>query len=112
MDDAELRQQLRAILDVERADSVDWPLVQQLSVELSERLSEAKDFDVPHLVYHYLHDADIRERDIEYADDQRAGIQLYVATGAREHLESRGVSPWSCLIVVGVLVAAVVWLLN
>jgi hypothetical protein len=112
MNDAELRTRLWAILDLEAADPVDWEQVDQLINDLSERLSQASGYEPPHLVHHYLDDSDIREKDSDYAEAQRADIRRFVETGDREPLESRSVSPWSCLLILGLLVALTVWFLS
>ncbi|HEY0629355.1 MAG TPA: hypothetical protein VGD23_08505, partial [Sphingomicrobium sp.] len=109
MDDAELRQLLRAILDLEGADPVDWTRVQQLSADLDQRLAQASEYDPPHLVFHYLDDSDIRQRDSAYAETQRAEIRRFVETGEREQLESRPVPRWLLLIILGLLAAVAFW---
>jgi hypothetical protein len=109
MDDDKLRQRLRIILDLEVADPVDWALVQQLSADLLGQLSESSEYEPPHLVHHYLDDADIRERDSKYGEAQRAEIRRFVETGDREVVESSPMPPWPCLLVFALLVALTVW---
>jgi hypothetical protein len=111
MDDAELRNQLRAILDLEAADPVNWTLVYQRSADVLQSMSQSSNYEPPHLVRHFLDDADIREKDSEYAEDQRASIRRFVETGDREPLESEAASAWPYLVVVGLVTAMVAWLL-
>ncbi len=63
-------------------------------------------------MHHFLDDADIRQKDKEYGDAQRAEISRFVDTGVREHLESRSVSPLPFVLVAGVCVAVLIWALS
>ena len=78
MNQAELQNRLRTILDVETAEPVDWARVQELSADLLRQILQSPEIEPPHFVYHYLADADIRERDLEYADIQRAELREIV----------------------------------
>ena len=69
--DAGLRQHLQAILDLEAADPVDWAQVQKLSSDTLPRISQRSGNGPPPFVYHYLADADLRQKDAEYAEMQR-----------------------------------------
>ena len=95
MDTATLRQQLTDILNEEERPRVDWNAVQGLCRKLSDDLDNLPDPDCPHIVYHFLSDADIREKDADYGRGQRVEIRRFAETG--ECNDSKPVSGRSCL---------------
>jgi hypothetical protein len=113
MDTATLRQRLTDILDEEERPSVDWNAVQTLCLRLSDDLDNHPNPDCPHIVYHFLSDADIREKDADYGRGQRVEIRRFAETG--ECNDSKPVSGRSCLFVAlaaAVAAAVALWLLN
>ncbi len=107
MDEPELRRRLKPILEAEERG--DWAVVDRLSDDLNRELFEQR-FNAPEVVDHYLDDADIREHDSRYGEGQRRKVRRYVDTG--EHDDGTRVPPWSCVLVLGVIIAAVIWLLK
>ncbi len=112
MDKAELQQRVATILAEEERENPDWLRIAGLCEALDERLRNEPDTDFPDSVYHFVDDADIRQRDELYAEWQRDLVRRYVETGEMtEHAPSVEVPWWGCLLLVGVLVGVVVWLL-
>jgi hypothetical protein len=102
----ELRSRLAVILAVEEREPTDWIEVERLASELQKELpSEA----TPHVVYHYLDDADIRSRDNEYGARQRQEVRRYVDLG--EFDDSAPISWWGCALILLAGAGVVMWLL-
>ena len=97
MDTATLRQRLTDILNEEEGPNVDWNAVEELCRKLSDDLDNQPNPDCPHIVYHFLSDADIREKDAEYGQGQRLEIRRFADTG--ECNDSKPVSGRGCLLV-------------
>lgn len=111
MDTATLRQRLTDILDAEEGPTVDWNAVEGLCVRLSDDLRSDPTAECPHVVYHFLSDADIRQKDADYGREQRLEIRRFAETG--ECNDSKPISGHSCLFVALAGVAAlVIWLLR
>ncbi len=110
MDTADLRQRLGAILREEERSDVDWEGVEGLCEELGQDLDGQADLNCPHIVYHFLSDADIRAKDADYGRGQRVEIRRFVETG--ECNDSKPVSAWGCLAVIAAVGALLVWLLR
>lgn len=76
----ELQADLRAILAAEVQPLVDWVTVEALCLSTIERLNTEGQPDFPHdVVYHFLDDADIRQRDASYAKLQRERLVTWLA---------------------------------
>jgi hypothetical protein len=56
-----------------------------------------------------LSDADIRVRDVAYADSQREAVRRYVQTG--QFQPSQAIPWWGCLLMRAVPSAGLAWLL-
>ena len=68
----ELQSALRAILEAERADGVDWVEVQALCRRTRDRLEQESPPDyTDEFVYVFLDDAHLRQEDEDYAQMQR-----------------------------------------
>jgi hypothetical protein len=68
----ELQSALRAILEAERADRVDWVEVQALCRRTRDRLQQESPPDyTDEFVYVFLDDARLRQEDEDYAQVQR-----------------------------------------
>ena len=112
MEHSELRQKLAVILAEEEGYNPDWSHVAARCAELEERLRTEPETEYPDAVWHYVDDADVREKDEQYAAWQRSLIWDYVNTGAMvEHAPSVRVPWWGCVIIVLAPVAIVAWLL-
>jgi len=69
---AELQAELCAILAAEELSRIDWEAVQKRCLQVIERLKVEASPDYPHdLVYHFLDDVDVRQKDSLYAARQR-----------------------------------------
>ena len=113
MEHVELRQKLAVILEAEEGRNPDWSRVAALCEQLEERLRTEPETEYPDAVWHYVDDADVREKDEIYAAWQRGLISEYVNTGAMvEHAPSVGVPWWGCALIVLAPVAIVAWLLR
>jgi hypothetical protein len=94
MDTATLRHRLTDILDEEERSNVDWKAVERLCMALSADLQDQPDSECPHIVYHFLSDADIRAKDARYGQGQRTEIRRFADTG--EYYDSRPMSGRGC----------------
>ena len=113
MDTLTLRQRLTDILNEEERLSVDWNAVQGLCTKLSNDLDNQSSPDCPHIVYHFLADGDIREKDVDYGRGQRVEIRRFAETGECE--DSKPVSGRSCLAIAIAIVcvgALLFWMLR
>jgi hypothetical protein len=108
MDQSELRERLRPILEAE--EHGDWVQVDQLSDDLNRELMDQNFENSPEIVNHYLDDADTREKDGRYGETQRQQVRRFVDTG--EYKESTPIPLWSCGVVAVLITAVVVWLLK
>lgn len=112
MEHVELRQRLAAILDEEEGYDPDWSHVAAQCEELNERLRTEPETEYPDAVWHYLDDADIRDKDPKYAAWQRGLIREYVKTGAMvEHAGSIKLPWWGCVVIVFAPLAVAGWFL-
>jgi hypothetical protein len=77
---AELQAELCAILAAEELSRIDWEAVQKRCLQVIERLNVEAEPDYPHdLVYHFLDDVDIRQKDPLYAARQREQLGNWLA---------------------------------
>jgi hypothetical protein len=75
----ELQSALRAILEAERADGVDWVEVQALCRRTRDRLQQESPPDyTDEFVYVFLDDAHLRQEDKEYAQVQRERLSNWL----------------------------------
>ena len=64
----ELKADLRTILEGETKSAIDWNRVEELCLGVIRRLNAEPKADYPHdVVYHFLDDADVRQKDDGYA---------------------------------------------
>jgi hypothetical protein len=63
MDTTALRQRLDDILREEERSDVDWGAVERMCEKLDEDLDGQPELDCPHIVFHFLSDADIRAKE-------------------------------------------------
>ena len=76
----ELRSDLRTILAEEQRKPVDWQKVEELCVQVVDRLNTEPEPAYPHdVVYHFLEDADARQKSLRYADEQREKLRTWLA---------------------------------
>lgn len=105
----ELRRQVGAILDAEERDPADWSQVERLIDQLEQQLCAEPGSECPEVVWHYLSDADIRALDHAFAAQQRQAVRRFVETG--EYTDGTRVSPWTCALVLAVVVGGLLlWL--
>ncbi|WP_426692948.1 hypothetical protein ACMC5O_002467 [Sphingomonas sediminicola] len=107
MNTATLRQRLIAILNEEERPNVDWHAVEDLCTKLSDDLENHPNQDCPHIVHHFLADADIRAKDAEYGRKQRVEIRRFADTGECD--DSKPVSGRGCLAVAIVCLGALLF---
>lgn len=103
MNTDDLRRQVGAILNAEESEPADWSQVERLSDELEQQLRSEPGSECPEVVWHYLSDVDLRIRDNAYGAQQREIVRHFVDTG--EYNDGTLVSPWTCALVVAVLLA-------
>ena len=108
IDQAELRQRLRPILEAE--DRGDWDRVDKLSDELNRELISQNFEYSPEIVNQYLDDADIREKDEQYGEAQRRRVRHFADTG--EFQDSTPIPLWTCGLVAVLMIAVLIWLLK
>ena len=74
---SDLLREVRAVLAAELAGELAGPALIKRCTEVARLVQQnyAGEPDVPHEVWHYLHDADIRVRDSEYANVQLERIK-------------------------------------
>lgn len=113
MDTVTLRQRLAAILDEEERPDADWNRIDNLCERLSDDLANSRNSGCPHIVYHFLSDADIRAKDAEYGREQRVEIRRFAETGECD--DSTPLRTRSCFAIAAVglgLGALIYWLLS
>lgn len=72
----ELRTELAAILALEEQSPTDWHQVEARCLRTIERLTKEPEPSYPHeVVYHYLDDPDVRQKDSGYAKGQRERLR-------------------------------------
>jgi len=78
----ELRSALQTILDAEERADVDWALVEELCLGAIKRLvTEEPPPDYPYdIVFHFLDDPDVRQKDERYAEVQRQRVRAWLQT--------------------------------
>ena len=75
----ELRGDLHAILAAEEQPNIDWPMVEVMCLRAIDRLNSEGQPEFPYeIVYHFLDDADIRQRDASYAEVQRERLMTWL----------------------------------
>lgn len=75
----ELKASLRAILTAEEQPEVDWATVERLCLATLHRLNSEVAPDYPYdVVYHFLDDADVRQKDGGYARVQRERLAAWL----------------------------------
>ena len=111
MDTTALRQRLGDILREEERSDVDWGAVERMCEELDQDLDGQPDLDCPHIVFHFLSDADIRAKEPDYARGQRVEILRFVETG--ECNDSKPVRSWGCFAALAAAIGALLfWLFS
>lgn len=76
----ELKSDLCTILAEEQREPVDWQKVEELCVQVVDRLNTEPEPAYPHdVVYHFLEDADARQKSARYADGQREELRAWLA---------------------------------
>ena len=110
MDTAALRERLGDILREEERPDVDWEMVERMCDQLGQDIRDQPDLDCPHIVYHFMSDADIRTKDADYGRGQRDEIRRFVETG--ECNDSEPVPAWGCFAVLTAIGALLFWLLS
>jgi hypothetical protein len=78
MTEVELKRRLAEILTEEDRTSPDWNHVEKLCLDLSRHLSVDGCDACPHYIHHFIADCDVRKRDYEYAEAQRADARTYL----------------------------------
>ena len=78
---SDLLREVRAVLAAELAGEFAGPALIKKCTEVARLLQQnySGETDVPHEVWHYLHDADIRVRDREYACVQLQRIKALLS---------------------------------
>jgi hypothetical protein len=75
----ELRANLHAILAAEEQPHIEWAMVEAMCLRTIDQLNTEGQPQFPHeVVYHFLDDADIRQRDASYAKVQRERIAKWL----------------------------------
>ena len=75
----ELKSKLAAILVAEEQPQVDWIAVEGLCDEVLRRLNYESAPDYPYdVVYHFLDDPDVRQKDARYAQVQRNRLREWL----------------------------------
>lgn len=110
MDKTALRQRLGDILREEEGSDVDWGAVERMCGKLDQDLDGQPDLDCPHIVFHFLSDADIRAKDADYGRGQRVEVRRLVETG--ECNDSKPVPVWGCAAALAALAALLYLLLR
>lgn len=76
----ELRAELGDILFFEEQSSVDWQAIETRCLQLVARLQNEPGPSYPHdVVYHFLDDPDIRQKDRAYGERQRDRLRRWLA---------------------------------
>lgn len=104
MDTTALRHRLGDILREEHCTDVDWEKVERMCEKLGHDLDGQPDLDCPHIVSHFLSDADIRAKDADYGRGQRVQIRRYVETGGCN--DSKLIPTWGCAAALAALAAS------
>lgn len=79
MTDGELRSMLQQILRLEEQPAVDWLEVYNIAVETIRRLVNEPAPEYPHnVVFRFLDDADVRQKDADYASFQRERLREWL----------------------------------
>jgi len=110
MHTAALRERLGNILREEERPDVDWEMVERMCEELGQDIRAQPDLGCPHIVYHFMSDADIRARDADYGRGQRVEIRRFVETG--EFNDGEPVPAWGCFAVLAAIGALLFWLVS
>lgn len=76
--------EVREVLALELAGGLSGPELIQRCTEVARLLQRRGAPDVPHEVWHYLQDADVRVRDRDFAFVQLEGIQSLLSRGVEE----------------------------
>jgi hypothetical protein len=76
----ELRADLAAILSLEEHQLTDWRMVEARCLDIIDRLNSEPEPSYPHdVVYRFLDDADVRQKDAAYAANQRTRLREWLA---------------------------------
>ena len=78
MTEAELKRHLAQILTEEDRGSPNWGRIENMCLSLSKELSIDACDTCPHHIYHFIADCDIRQRNNEYGEKQRADVRTYL----------------------------------
>jgi hypothetical protein len=75
----ELRADLHAVLAAESQSNIDWAIVKAICLRTIGRLNTERQPQYPHdVVYHFLDDVDIRQKDASYAKVQRERLMSWL----------------------------------
>ena len=81
MTQKELRDALGTILEEESRTEIDWSYVRGLCLDVIGRLNTESEPNFPHdVVYHFLDDPDVRQKDDQYGQMQRARLREWLAS--------------------------------
>lgn len=76
----ELKRDLKAILSIEEQDEIDWSASEAMCLKIIERLATGPEPDYPYdIVYHFLDDPDVRQKDARYAHRQQERLREWLA---------------------------------
>ncbi|TWJ09761.1 hypothetical protein [Altererythrobacter ishigakiensis] len=76
----ELKEALRAILAIEEQGEIDWCSVEAMCHHVIEELAPKSEPEYPHdMVYRFLDDPDVRQKDTRYADRQRKRLRAWLS---------------------------------
>ena len=79
----ELRVDVHAILAAEEQPQIDWAMVEAMCLRAIERLNTEGQPEYPYdVVYQFLDDVDIRQKDASYAAVQRERITAWLTAPA------------------------------
>lgn len=107
---ADLRQQLKAILEAEEANPPEWIEVGRLSDELQRQLLANPKTRCPGIVSHFVDESDIRMNNEGFAKQQREDIRRYLSTG--RYRNRTALMWWSAAVAAAVAAATAGWLFS
>lgn len=108
MDTEALQKRIGEILAEEERADPNWAAIDAMCDKLRRDLGGHSKATVPHIMWHFLSDSDIRAKDADYGQKQRLEIRCFVETGKCN--DSKQVSPWGCIGTVALFAALIFWL--
>lgn len=112
MTQEELRRRVGELLRLEERSDTDWRAVQSECERLDRDIQGMPTDEVPDLLWHFLQDADVRQKDERYAEYQCLPLWSYVETGEMvEHAPSVALPWWGCLLVLVAAALLLTWVL-